>query len=684
MINGARANNRTQPKLLVFSGPPCSGKTLLSEQIYNRIKQEFKEYNPLCLEMDGIRKAQSPSSDHNEANRNFAYHAMHNKARDALNKAENNLVILDATYSRQEHREAVVKLAKNTGAKIFLIECWVSSTDAVYRFRKRYRHPTTGLCEATVREISRKFPYYGGGFTLNTSKSDEELCLRTVISHVMSGKPLRSPDEWAKSGTNSFTAPVLPAISQVGNNPQIKKLSPGSKTYAFWVLVPFLLLIAVTIGLAIYGLIVFNHNPIEAQTWFTLATLIFASLAIWHFLVISRIKEARETLKAGLLPIFSESNDVNLSNSELYLEYFERSSKLSHEGFKIENVPIYFLIPPQKDQSFDVTVNLKGKSWDTDTLEEKSVYWGFDWKSYAIWLEQNKRAESYGPPPSGKVLRISYIDIASLASNIVKVKGSEAKFIDYLICEQSVNKEIPRQLPYMREFFEGDDWENKSLDLANKNYENTRYSMITSFQLLITTSDGFIVLQAKTKKLQTETGGVESTFADRVNWSDVSCFSFDGSITKSIRRAYKQFADRVNWSNVGGSSFDRSMTKSIRRACKQLGLSEKDFSEKDKHPFIAAAYNLKYGRDLNFYAHLACNLNKNKMSERFRKQTLRSSLSSLSRKQYDRWTRAHLIFIDKSWVHDNGEFDPRLETILGDARHVRGVLYACGISGRLK
>ena len=644
-----RSNNTLRPKLLVFSGPPCSGKTRLSKFVSKKYRRSVR------FEMDGIRQAEMPWSDHTKADRNIAYRKMHSRAYEAF-EAGKRLVILDATYGPREHRDAAVSLAKIFSADLFLVECRVSANDAVERFRNRPSgHPAIDLDEARVREIPGSFPYYGGGCVLDTSKSSEKSCFKSIIAYLESGKPLWSVEDWAKSGTNDLVNNAQQASSQVTDDRSTRKISPLSRINAEVVLFLHSIPMLIPLGSGLYGVWRLLHkDPNGAILWFTIGTWAVASLALFEFWGRRPIQEALKTLTSGYSPVYGQIREVQLSNRQLYFDYLERSSVTSRAGFAIEGVPIYFLIPPNVNQHFNIVVEPTGIEWDRKELETVSnEKWGFDWNSYAAWRKKQKWAEYYGFRRSTVKFRVSDIKLPDAQNPDMKVIGTNAEYTDYLVAEQSVNLEIPRQLPYMREFFEGDNWANKSLNLSVIRDSCARYSMIVSVSLLITTSDGFIVLQRRSNLVQAAVGGIASSATGMVNWHDVN-----------------------------GIFGRRSMKRSLYREClEELGLFQEDFFQEDK-PFIAAAYNLKYGRDLNFYAHFQCNLTQRQISTKFlQRRTLRSYFRGGRR---DHWEVAHILFIPTNWVNVRGEFAPRLEEILGDACHARAIIYASAIAGRLE
>lgn len=96
-MNTSQAPNR--PKIIIFSGPPCSGKSTFASDI--SVRMGFPH-----LQMDEIRACLIPQSKQSKTDRDIAYRAMHLLADHLLQKGVT--VILDATYGPYEHRDQTV------------------------------------------------------------------------------------------------------------------------------------------------------------------------------------------------------------------------------------------------------------------------------------------------------------------------------------------------------------------------------------------------------------------------------------------------------------------------------------------------------------------------------------------------------------------------------------------------
>lgn len=167
--------------IVVFSGPPCSGKSVLGALLAERRKITH-------LEMDAIRVRLIPGSAHSRRERMIAYRAMHLAAELLLERGQS--VILNACYGHAEDRREVERIAVSTRSPLFLIECQVPAEVAVERSRQRWgSHPGVDLTEERVNHLVQSFPFCGKGLVID-STSDVDHCLEQIDNYLSSGRPL--------------------------------------------------------------------------------------------------------------------------------------------------------------------------------------------------------------------------------------------------------------------------------------------------------------------------------------------------------------------------------------------------------------------------------------------------------------------------------------------------------------
>ncbi len=169
------------PRLIVFAGPPCAGKTSLAAELAARRGLPH-------LQMDTTRSRILPGSAHTREDRAVAYRAMHFAAELLLSSGAG--VILDAPYGHPEDRREVAQLAALTRAAAFLVECAVPPEIAVERFHLRGPDPVRrDLTAERVHQLASSFPYARLGLFLDTAALDAAACLRRVEAWLDTAQP---------------------------------------------------------------------------------------------------------------------------------------------------------------------------------------------------------------------------------------------------------------------------------------------------------------------------------------------------------------------------------------------------------------------------------------------------------------------------------------------------------------
>jgi predicted kinase len=174
-------------KLLILSGPPCSGKSSIAEAI-----QQRRDFH--WLQLDRILRRLMPDSLHDRKDRDIAYRAMHFFAEELLRGGRS--AVLDATYSSTEQRAAVEAIAGALAIPFYLIECRVSPDTAAARFKERTAHPALDLTEALVRDVGSRYCYSGEGLALAEAASLADN-LQQIEIYLRNGTPLPSGNRWS-------------------------------------------------------------------------------------------------------------------------------------------------------------------------------------------------------------------------------------------------------------------------------------------------------------------------------------------------------------------------------------------------------------------------------------------------------------------------------------------------------
>ena len=163
--------------LIVFAGPPCSGKSTLAAELARRLGAPH-------LSMDATRQRILPGAAHTRADREVAYRAMHFAAELLL--AAGASAILDAPYGHREDREEIARIG---GAQLKRIECRVTPETAVRRFLERGPDAIRlDLTEELVAQMVRDYEFVGDGLTLDTELLSREECLARIEGTLWTGE----------------------------------------------------------------------------------------------------------------------------------------------------------------------------------------------------------------------------------------------------------------------------------------------------------------------------------------------------------------------------------------------------------------------------------------------------------------------------------------------------------------
>lgn len=176
--------------IVVFSGPPCSGKSLLGELV--TASRSFTH-----LEMDAIRLRLLPAASHSREDRQIAYRAMHLTAEALASRGES--VIVDAGYSHATDRREIEAVAHRTRTPLHLVEFTVTPAVAVERSQgRRATHAGLDLTDERVTGLVLGFPFFRGGLVVDSEQAPEDN-LRRILDYLSCGQPL-PPGSWAAAG----------------------------------------------------------------------------------------------------------------------------------------------------------------------------------------------------------------------------------------------------------------------------------------------------------------------------------------------------------------------------------------------------------------------------------------------------------------------------------------------------
>jgi 8-oxo-dGTP pyrophosphatase MutT (NUDIX family) len=163
---------------------------------------------------------------------------------------------------------------------------------------------------------------------------------------------------------------------------------------------------------------------------------------------------------------------------------------------------------------------------------------------------------------------------------------------------------------------------------------------------LVLSEDGFLILQRRSNRVLSGAGGLAASASGFTKWKN------------DFQRQY--ISD--------GVSLRFAATRELEE---EIGISEFDLYPESR-PFLGAAFNLRYGRDLNFYA---C----------FRTKCRIDQVSRKLKDAKDAWELSSLVPVPLTAVKNDGTLDGcGFEAMtLQCNRHLRGALLSLAVSGRL-
>ena len=168
-------------RIIVFSGPPCSGKSTLGAKLSTTRSIPH-------LELVAIRTRILPNSKNTREDHLTAHRALHLVAEVFLDLNMN--VIATAMYNNIDERRDVEDLAARLNAPLYLVECRVTPQTAILRnARRRDQQPDNEMTDERVLEMVNTFPYYGRGLVVDSTDPIND-CMAEIEQYLKSGKPL--------------------------------------------------------------------------------------------------------------------------------------------------------------------------------------------------------------------------------------------------------------------------------------------------------------------------------------------------------------------------------------------------------------------------------------------------------------------------------------------------------------
>lgn len=396
-------------------------------------------------------------------------------------------------------------------------------------------------------------------------------------------------------------------------------------------------------------------NPLEwAVYWMAAAIVAGALIPVLDYLRNDSARNALKTLAKAATPQY-RIDETRMDDATLYQLYLWRSSVAARRGFRLDNVPIYFVVPPKREgYTVDIqpavrVYGARGQSSYDHALSMAAARRGLDWAGFSRWQQSREETQYlYGYVPEDGVS----VRELRVKGTKIEITGTRAPYRDFLVREVSTDLSIDGIL--VRDVLEEPTWTD-DFDLSVLERSSGYYCYFLGVNALYCTSDGFLVLQRRATTVRTGPGNLGASVAGSLRWRDVAGW-FGGS-----SRSNRALLDGV-----------------LRETREELGIRD-DEVDFDDAPCTGMGLNLRHGRDPNVYVFGELKLCHSAVSNRRRAAVLWEG--ELGR---DTWEWDHLLLIPVEAVSTDGSLVGRFEALLGDARHLRAALFAAAQNGKFQ
>src|SRR5262249_45858066 len=221
-----------------------------------------------------------------------------------------------------------------------------------------------------------------------------------------------------------------------------------------------------------------TENPLDwAVFWLALSIIAGGILPLWQTLVSEETYVLRSIKNAGTVPRYTLLNrredEIPIPDGQglappaikryrsaeynkiLYREYLDHSVRYAKDGFKLTNVPIYFVIPP--GEPFDVELDFRDEPLQHVELSNKAAQLGFDWCGLTTAHVASREQESDTLYWEDSLRAVDLKVRNTENSRKVVLTCCQGSYRDYIATEQSVDL-IYEDVPNLRYFLEGEAW----------------------------------------------------------------------------------------------------------------------------------------------------------------------------------------------------------------------------------
>ena len=721
-----------EPYILVFCGHPCGGKSYLHEA-FKKAHPEVSSDENEEDEMDQIRSVKLTGPINDESARGAAYRLLHFYASRKLSKRQPVTLNATYMPQRHRAELAALAVRSEVPIYIVQCVCSPEIAVKRFQERRPGEHAGSDLTALRVRQLAERYERFDGALLLNTDATQGAEPYLSYINDYLNGDTPADPIRWAQHDySGPHTKPAPPSESRSAPSKKLSEASVRAAKRLRWLyrLGVCSLLLGAIFGVSSvllklgwilhstmwpwYSSLRGNQGWIHAflQSFSGAAITLFRrsleedALVEWvHFSVLcltvaglasiviafyhdsrAQREEAETWAAAGMNPrYFLNPGDTRPPDREIFHAYQSRLKPSGTSRLPIMNVPVFFQTLPSHRNSFSAQAT-KGIQIASE-LPQEAARFSLDWEGFQLWRKEERQKEYPFAYSHEYGLRCVSMKSPSADVPVCEMEVVRSEYGDYVCAEHSVNLVSPGALPDMRRLMEGRSWDSGELDLGNIEESAKRYSMRMSTTALILTQDNYFVLQRRSQRVATGMGNLGSAASGAADYFADSANTLRGFfVGLGWIFAHVPWPGSSHWLlwkilkvlRLQPTKWDLRST-ALRETREEIGLAHRDFLKgRDwsdtlvppfECPFLGAAFNLLYGRDLNFYC---C----------FR-TTLRSDQISACRKKRqtrDRWEVDNLVLLDHKKVTMGAIQRGELDRLLPNrSRHLLGALYAWAV-----
>lgn len=410
--------------------------------------------------------------------------------------------------------------------------------------------------------------------------------------------------------------------------------------------------VEIALGLRILPLFA-AENPLEWGVFWMAAAIVSGALVpVLEYLQDLSARTALEKLATASTPQYEHVAGDRDDAALYHLYRFKNAAATRERGFRIPNVPVYFVVPPN-ESGFTIELSAdpgeKSKPSSVErAVSEAAARRGLDWSGFTRWRRRQEEDRYLWSHEWDDGFMVTAIENRG---STIAIAGTQAPYSEFLIRDKSADLYVEGVL--VRDILEEPTW-NHEFDLSVLQRSRGYYSYCLGVNALYCTRDGFLVLQRRSTGLQTGGGNLGASVAGSLQWKDV---------VRAGARAVR--------------TSDAALIGIRRETREELGIADHEV-EFDDAPCTGLGLNLRHGRDPNLYFWGQLKLCHAELSDR-KKASFRDR--ELGR---DAWEWDHLVFAPIGMVGSDGSIAGPVGSLLAGARHLKAALLALAQNRRFQ